>query len=363
MVGADDNNALLGPWANADLSKTARADAGIGADDGLPPEVRFVTNVAKLIRRRRAQPNSDKDPKRPAILLLQPTPPQLGPGKKTKRVPMLDNGHTPVNGRIWFVGAVAASGHYLDFGVTDDDDGLFQLITDVFGQDTTPAIVFDPRLPVPEARFYPHGLGKPDAYRTVTVADIEIGLDDVLGAVEKVYSSCLVTPESQAEAGKLWNNQDRWWPSSKAEAVVQLYLKAGLAAAFPTCTVRHEQHMPEGRLDLEIEQSDPLDRSKITRHAVLELKVLRSFNEKGGVVAGNYTLEWVESGVKQAAAYRNSKGAKWSALFCFDMRKENTGEKCFDHVRDLANGLSVILRRWYLYAKSKHYRDALASTT
>ena len=118
----------------------------------------------------------------------------------------------------------------------------------------------------------------------------------------------------------------------------------------------------EGRLDLEIEQADPIDRSKVTRHAILELKVLRSFGETGTIIGDEYTRGWVDSGVKQAHAYRESKAAKWSALFCFDMRKDNSGEKCFDHVRDLAQSLNVFLKCWFLYAKSKYYRNALAST-
>jgi hypothetical protein len=125
-----------------------------------------------------------------------------------------------------------------------------------------------------------------------------------VSVVESVYKTCLVTPRVQSKAGKLWRNQGKWWPSKKAEAIVQLNLKAGLAGAFPTCTVREEQPMAEGLLDLEIEQSDPLDRSKLTRHAVLELKVLRTFGETGTPVTEDYTLGWVKSGVTQAHAFR-----------------------------------------------------------
>jgi hypothetical protein len=358
---ADDDDVSLGPWANADLGATARADAGIGADDGLPKEVRFVTNVAKLIRTRRAQPDIDKDPRRPAVFLLQPVPPELEAGKTTKRIPMLDNGITPINGRIWFVGAGPASGRYVDYDVSDDDE-LFRLVTDALGQGSTPAVLFDPRLPVPGARYYPRGLGEADTYETLSVSDAKVDLDEVLAVIEKVYQACLVTPEAQTEAGRLWHNHDKWWPSHKAEAIVQLNLKAGLVGAFPTCTVRHEQTIPEGRLDLEIEQSDPLDRSKVTRHAIIELKILRSFGETGAAVNDKYILDWVKSGIVQAASYRDSKNAKWAALFCFDMRKTDTGETCFHHVLAMASSLSVFLKRWFLYAKSAHYRAAMVSS-
>ena len=45
----------LGPWSGTDLVQTARENAGIGADADLPPEVRFIAGVAKLVRRRRAE--------------------------------------------------------------------------------------------------------------------------------------------------------------------------------------------------------------------------------------------------------------------------------------------------------------------
>lgn len=360
MAAPDDARPIFGTWTAAELAKTARADAGLGSDAGLPPLVRFVSNVAKLVRRRRAQPNAGLDPLRPAVFLLHPIPPEHPSSNVSKRVPMLDNGMTVVNGRIWFVSAGPGSGRYIDFAVADDEE-LFQLVTTTLGLGATPAIVFDPRPPTAEARFYAKGLDDPDHYETVSLSDGDVTLDRIFDAIENVYKSCLVTPEAQLEPGKLWRNPNKWWPSPKAEAVVQLNLKAGLVAAFPTCTVRHEQTMPEGRLDLEVEQCDPLDRSQITRHAVLELKVLRSFRETGAPVPDKATFDWVESGVKQAAAYRNSKSARASALCCFDMRKENTGEVCFEHVRELAKGLSVELRRWFLYAKSRHYREALAS--
>ncbi len=166
---------------------------------------------------------------------------------------------------------------------------------------------------------------------------------------------------AQIHPGKLWQDHEKWWPAKQAEALVQLHLKAGLAGAFLTCTVRHEQTMAEGRLDLQIEERDPLDPGKVTHHAVLELKVLRSFGETGKAYTEQDMLDWIESGVKQAAAYRDNKGARHAVLCCFDMRVEDTKEVCFAHVLDLARRLSVELKRWFLYGSSDLYRDALAS--
>jgi hypothetical protein len=126
--------------------------------------------------------------------------------------------------------------------------------------------------------------------------------------------------------------------------------------------VRSEQSMPEGRLDIEIIENDPIDRSKITQHGIIELKVLRTYGQGGNEVSKKYTRDWVRSGVEQAAAYRDSKGAKWAALVCFDLRCDDTGDaSCFRHVCTLARSLQVHLRRWFVYATSKHLRGALSA--
>ena len=358
MADADNGR---GTWADDDLAETARMAAGVGVDHGLPSEVRFVSNVAKLIRRRGAHPDAEHDSTRPAIFLLQPSPRELEHGAAPKHEPMLDNAQTSVNGRIWFVGAVVVSGRYIDFEATDDDS-MFTLITNDMGQGAVPTIIFDPRLPVPEARYYPNGLDEPDLYESISVTSTDVTLDRVFEAIEGTYNDDMITPEQQTKPGKLWHNQGKWWPKRDAEDRIQMYLKIGLNRAFRTCDVRHEKVIAEGRLDLIIEERDPIDREIVTNHAVLELKVLRSYGEVGANYTEEYNRDWIKKGVIQAHGYRKGKRAKWSALCCFDMRKSDTGEACFEHVRDMAKGLKVHLKRWFLYAKSEYLRDALASS-
>jgi hypothetical protein len=346
----------LGAWEDADLSATALRNAGVGADAGLPPETRFLSGVAKLIRRRKATPGADSDPARLAVFLLEGAAPAQGFGDPPKRVPMLDNGLTVLGGRLWFVNSGVVSGHYVDLQ-TLDDDTLFKLVTDDQKRGDKPAIIFDPRTPTPSVRYYRNGLRDPDAVELVSVAGADVTLDRIFEVVGHVYRSCLITPEAQARAGKLWEDGEKWWACEDAEDLVQLHLRVGLTTAFPTCTVRHEQTDTPGRLDLEIEESDALDRSRITRYAVLELKILRSFGSTGKKYTDEFTLSWIESGVKQAATYRDQRGARAGALCCFDMRKEHTGEECFNHVRDLAKDLMVTLRVWFMFATSERYRE------
>ncbi len=356
MAAEGDETKSLGSWTGADFAGTARANFGIGADADLPSDVRFLAGVAKLIRRRMAENGAETDPARPAVFLLEPNARPHKPEALPKRVPMLDNGLTSVTGRLWFVSPVVVSGKYIELEEADDD-ALFAIVTDTLALGQVPAIVFDPRTTVPTVRFYPSGLSDPEKCNAVVISGTDVSLQQIYEAIDKVYQHCLVTPEAQARAGKLWVDGSKWWPSQEAEDVVQLYLRAGLTTAFPTCTVRHEQTAVPGRLDLEIEQSDPLDRGKITRHAVLELKVLRSFRSSGTTVSKTETLEWVESGVRQAASYRDERGALAAALCCFDMRKEHTGEKCFEHVQELATKLIVELKHWFVFGTSEQYRE------
>ena len=360
MVAVSSETQLsLGSWSNGDFAHTAALNTGAGADVDLPPEVRFLGGVAKLLQRRLSGAADHEEPSRPAIFLLQPNPIGLSTDSQPKRVPMLDNGLTPVAGRLWFVGQVVVSGKYIELQ-DSDDDGLFNLISGL-GLGTVPAVLFDPRTSVPSVRFYPAGLDDLDNCQHITIDNHSVSLSEIYDVINKVHQQCLITPEAQPKAGKLWKENQKWWASEQAEDLVQLYLRTGLTTAFPTCTVRHEQTGIPGRLDLEIEQINPHVDGGLIRHAVLELKVLRSFGSTGTRVSDSDTLAWVDSGVRQAASYRDERGALAATLCCFDMRIVSTGEACFDHVRELAATLSVDLKAWYIFATSAQYREATTS--
>lgn len=356
-MAADREKPALGPWANANLARTAHEHAGIGATSDLPDDVRFISGIVQLVRTRLARTSEAPDPLQPAVFLLEPVPRALQEGPSPKRAPMLESGTEPLNGRLWFVGAAVISGHYVPVGECDDDS-LFQLVTSALELGNVPAVLFDPKAGIPEVRFYPSGLGNPEDRRKLPLNEPNISLERLLEAIRHIHDHNFITPDAQPTATKLWKDSDRWWPVENAEAIIQSILKAGLTSAFPACTVRHEQPSIPGRVDLEIEEHDALDRSVIVRHAVLELKVLRSFRSTGTSVAAGETEEWIEAGVRQAAAYREDKGARNAALCCFDMRRENTGESCFDHVLGLAARGQVELWRWFLFASSAHYRSA-----
>ncbi len=356
-----DKGETLGPWEDANFQGTASSNAGIGADANVPASIRFRSNVVKLMRSRLAIDSKPKELNLPAIFLFQPSPPNLTGQAVLTRVPMLDNGRHELNGKIWFVGAASGSGHFTPFEF-DDDDRLFRFVTDELKLGCVSAIIFDPRVTNPPLRHYTNGLSDPNSFKEILLGTDEVSLYHVCRAIDLTYKEKMKTPSAQPKNGKLWKNRSKQFPFSDAEDKIQMYLEIALNIAFPSCTIRAERTMPEGRPDIEISESDPNERSKITQHAVLELKVVRSFTESGRTVSEHKSKEWIRSGVQQAAAYRDGNGARWGALCCFDMRRENIGDNaCFDHVSQIADTLNISLKRWFLYASPAQLRTELAA--
>jgi hypothetical protein len=336
-------------WDDGSLLDTGQRFRGDGADAGLPEVVRFRTNVARLIRRRMAYVSTTGDP---SIFFLLPGGPAEAPSAVS--VPMLNNGITAVEGRLWFVGPVAAGG--LGLPVDEWDDQAIFGRAMAMGAGEAPAILYETRTEPPEARYFPNGVANQDSYELLRLDSANVTLNEILEVVNRMYERSLRTPDAQHSEAQLWEDKRRWWPYEHAEARIALTLREGLTGAFPTCTVRDEQPQPSGRLDLELFEPLPHDPSQVIYHAILELKVLRSFRSSGTTVAPSVTVSSVAEGVRQAASYRNDRSARASALCCFDMRTTFSGDACFDAVRKLASRHRVTLRVWHIFASSRAWR-------
>ncbi len=341
------------PWANDDLQGTIRRHNGIGADQDLSPDLRFRRNVAKLLKRRHSVENARQDAL--AVFILSARPPD---GVTQPRVPMLDNGRTEVVGRIWFVSEVVRTGHFIENDF-EDDAQLFDSICLQLDLGRHPTIVFDPRLPTPNVRFYPNGLHMEDDCSDHPITDTEVTPTTIRQVVDSVHESSFVTPAAGVPTAiSVWENSEKCWPSRNAEAIIQSHLKAGLAAKYFDCDIRHEQPSKVGRLDLEIERSDPNDYTSITRLAVIELKVLRSFRYNGTKSRHEAIARHVTKGVRQVVAYKREWRPQMAFLFCFDMRDIDSGDECFSHIKSHAQNESVILSRWFFYNSAEAYRKA-----
>jgi hypothetical protein len=355
VEGADADTVDLGLWAGDDLAATASLGGGAGLDEGLPESNRFRIGVVRVLRRTRAERKGKRDPKRAAIFFLLPVPPPQA--QNARRVPTLDDGQAPVTGRLWFVGAMPASGHYVDQAF-EDNETVFRYVTDELQLGSVPAILFDPRPLALEARYYPAGLSNPDDYESLSLGDEALTIDRVCDVIRSIHESLLISPRLQRGAWKIWHDPKRLHPRRNAEIVIQEYLRIGLTAALPAFEVRSEEYMAEGRLDIEIGLRDAIDRSLIVRFVLLELKVLRSFTETGDPVSSAAVEGHMLEGIEQAAVYRDSRGTRHAALCCFDMRVKDLGEASFDQVKEPARSLQVSLRRWYLHSSALSLRKA-----
>lgn len=354
-MAVDDPVQLPSGWDVQELLQTAQTFTPPGADSDIPANDRFRAGVTKLVALRTLL---DEVENKLAVFLLGDGYQKLE--QPWQREPMLDNGLSSLGGKAWVVNAPVVSGFCRDIdGETDADAFEFVIETLLLGD--RPAIVFDPRVATPSLRFYPEGIVNADRYELLRSSPSTVTIEDILIEVEKIHEQHLITPEAQSDAGKLWKNSAKWWPATNAEKVAQLYLKVGLSRAFPSCTVREEQTQVTGRIDLEIEEKVSASPILFKRHAVLELKILRSFGATGKAYTDDFTLEWVKKGVEQAYSYRMERDATSSALCCFDMRTSDSADDCFDHVVEMGAKHAVVLRRWYVYSSSELYRSAMSS--
>lgn len=341
-------------WANdVNLLQTGSEYFGAGDDADQPVSVRFLKGVARLVKKRlfKEPPSSDAGP---AVFLLLPQPTPALADNKIVMVPMLDNGLTAVEGRVWLVGPLVNYGRCMSVDAESDEE-LFELLTIDFELGQVPAVIFDPRSDERELRYYSDGLQNLGQCKVVSILHGAVSLADVFGVIERVYNTKLVTPDAQSVAAPLWLNSDKHWPVKLAEVSVQMYLDTALNVAFPWCRITGEQPGVNGRTDIEIEEIDPATKV-IVKHALLELKVLRDFGSTGDKKSYAANQKWVDEGVDQAYCYAQERGSVAYALCCFDMRRTRTGESCFDHVQEKAQRLRVVLRCWHLFASAKDYR-------
>ena len=345
-------------WSDESLLETAGSFAGVGSDAALPEPDRFRAGVSRLIGKyRRLQEGQGEEAARRheglAVFLLDPTPPKHRT-KESNRVPMFDQGREPVEGRVWFVSQVVTVGTWLSAEFETDDE-LIRFITEDLGRGATPAIIYDSRGSA-ELRFYSNGLSDLETYDSLRVAYSEISIVEIFDRIDVIHRNHLVTPGAQHRGTRVWESASEGRPMSNAEDILGGLLTVGLQGAFPMCIVRVEQPQPSGRLDIEIEERVLNEPGTIQRHAILELKVLRSVGRTGRSVSPRTIRRWVKDGVGQAAAYRQEKAALAAGLCCFDMRSTFSGTQCFAHVLTLAAELDVQLRVWHLFSSAGTYR-------
>ncbi|QCX26113.1 hypothetical protein [Nocardioides jishulii] len=327
-----------------------------GVDSDLSDEERFARGVAQVLRAwlRAHQDETGSH----AVFLLQASPPDELADLPRETFFALDDGETDVTSGMWFVGPPVIRGTRFETQASFDE--MFPAVVSA-GVGDVAAVTYRKTARGPMLRFYPHGLSDPERAMSMRLAESAVDLSKVFELVDIVHRSTLVTPSGHQGGAKLWKNREKHYPVRHVEVEIQAYLRTGLSVGLPLCRINPEQNLVAGRLDLEIEELDPTTR-QVSRPAILELKVIRSFGSTGASTSNSQTEKWLSEGVDQAHAYREERSARAGALCCFDMRVNPTDEACFKKVESKASGLKVAVKSWPLYPDVKLFRAAGATT-
>jgi hypothetical protein len=345
----------LGAWQGDRAQIEAAPRSTFGDIDDLPPELRFQVYVSRTIRARERQADAETAGAAAFILVTPQQQEALKAGRSFNRT--VHMGRVRLAGRVHFMTPRAASSAFEEY--TGDANGVFERIAEL-QSDHLPTMVYDPAAGKTRLLYYPNGTRTEDGMVEV---DLDVGPvteAEILSVIDAVYRTELCTPDNSGPT-KMWQNAGKGYPIEEAERTVQQFLRVGLAARFHWCTVRAEQAGKLGRTDLEVLDNRTGEAGSVTHHALLELKVLRSFSHSGSAYPATATEEAVSKGVNQAHSYGNDNNTLLRMLCCFDMRSDDLGDTTtFAHVQTKAATLCVSLKRWYMYRSSEHMRDALA---
>lgn len=345
-------------WSRESLEDTLKDNFGAGQDVDMPEDLRFVRGVARLAMKRFKVKNESASDA-PIVFILHPQGLDDPPPDRTSsgRIPMLDEGRYEISNRIWFVNHTVNEGIALELGPDDDDVEIFRMLRDDLQLGGFPAAVIETRDGSFNARFYPRGLADSTSCQVADLNQQSISLVDVQSALDDIYQATLCTPDAQGHVVTTWEDADSLLPVGEPELTVQALLRVGLVGRFIGFDIWAEQPDPSGRFDLLIVQSDLFDRSTVTRHVLLELKVLKDKASTGGTVRPSVNRKAIRKGVKQAAVYRDQHSVRSAALCCYDMRATVHGDAAFEEVGAKAAKKSVELWIWHLFASAEAFRN------
>ncbi len=347
----------LGAWESDRGAVEQAAPVLRGDVTNVPILERFAIYVARAVSKYERRTNCDRTQPAAFVLVDGPTLAALRAGRS--RDTMVSTGANQVTGRIHFVTETVARSVYETF-----EGAEAQVIVDrleALALDNLPVLIYQPLVDGSFLEFFPNGTSSDVGRRSIDLCTVSISESDIVQAVKSVHMAQLITPDLTHPFG-VWTNPAKGWPIKDAERGIQQFVRVGLQTRFYWCRVAMEQPDKDGRTDLELLDEATGGPGIVTRHATLELKVLRSRGETGSSVSNATTEQHISDGVNQAYSYAMSRTSIHRLLCCFDMRDSDVGDDTtFSHVRSTAATLAVKLFRWYLYRSSDQYRAAQVS--
>lgn len=341
-------------WVTPDLLDTVRAYVGSGYNQDAPSFAQFCHAAAKIIQKRRKL-CLDTLKTAPAVFIMTSVPDV--PGVVLDVQPMFDRGQSELAGRIWFGGARLARGTGIDLPQGTDQQ-RFAYITGSLKVGASPTIYYDAMHDDSVMRIYPRGLDEPDDCQELSLDSAKLTLDHIRKVLDALHDQLLKTPTASEQARELWKNQAKCFPIQESEKGIQKILHSALTGQllFASVCVKQEGTSVMGRYDFRLDEQDPIDSSKWTHHAILELKVVKSFTNTGTAVPDATNRAAITDGVNQANEYRNDHSCRMAALCCYDMRKTPDITEAVVHEVERAKKLDVALWAWPIYSTSKKAR-------
>lgn len=348
-----------GLWSDDSLIETVSGYVGNGYDQNLPPFRQFCHAAAKIIQRRRAR--ADGTLLEGAVIFVMEGIVQLSDLPKESR-PLFNHGVASIGGRVWTGSSRLATATGVVMPQGDAADRI-QFVVEKLGMGARPAIYYDPSEEEGIMRAYPSGLVEPENCEDLSLNSAELTIEHLKRLLDHAHAKLLVSPSGSNLARNLWSDRQAVVPIGEAEKGVQDILHVALTSGlrFGSIAVRPEGSSEMGRYDFFLEEQDPLDASTWTHHAIIELKVVKSFSESGGLVAHSKNVIAVSDGLTQAAAYRDSHYCRFAALCCYDMRTAPDPAGAVAHELTRAQSLDVAMWSWPLYPSAKLAREALVN--
>lgn len=340
-------------WSNQDLMQSLHGYVGSGYNQDAPDFARFCHAVAKIIRKRqRSSPATLRSA--PAVFIMAPVPHVDLPAEHQ---PTFDRGRVEIVGKVWFGAKGLAAATALPLPVGTDAE-LFRCIVEDWALGDAPAVFFDGDDDEVALRIYSKGMAHPSECEVVALDAANVTLANIHHVLDALHKNLLETPSGSDLQRGLWQVQSKWFPVNESEKGIQQILHVALKThvMFTALRIDQEHSSLMGRCDFILKEQDALDPTVWIHHAILELKVVKSFTYSGSPVAEATNKAAVSDGLDQARDYRTAHSCRLAALCCYDMRKKPDPEGAIAHEKARAAQEDIGLWAWPVYNKVKAVR-------
>lgn len=190
----------------------------------------------------------------------------------------------------------------------------------------------------------------------------QVTLNDIFEVLEDVRKNSLLTP--MIGPPKFWNDGPAYVPGEEAERQIQWIAAAQLRSNFRPIIVDTEQVTSVGRIDIVMTSAAAAGPAQ-QYPAIIELKALKSKTHTANKVHDSVNIKAVLKGMRQAKAYRETKGAHLGVMASFDMRATKTDilneNLCKLAAAKYINDERIAAYNFHVYGDPAHAQDEVAA--